>query len=64
MSYKLFKDEMSVDMSLVFVDSKLAVPKTLREWVLQVAHGDHLSAERMADFTDLVCWPGKSRDLE
>ncbi len=32
----------------------MAVPKTLKEWVLQVAHGDHLSADKMAEFTMLL----------
>ena len=64
MKYKLFKDEMSVDMGLTFANNKLAVPNTLREWVLQVAQGDHLSADKMAELTDMVHWPGKVRDLK
>ncbi len=57
LNYKFFKDEMAVDMGVVFVNNKLAVPKALREWVLQVAHR---SAEKMAGFTDMVCWPVKT----
>ncbi len=64
LNYKLFKDELSVEMRLVLVAIKLAVPKTLREWVIQVAHGDHWSTEKMAEFTELVYWPGKVRDLK
>ncbi len=64
LNYKLFKDEMSVDMGLIFVNNKLAVSKTLREWVLQVAHGDHLSADKMAEFTDMAHWPEKTRVLK
>ena len=64
LNYKLFKDDLSVELGLVFVANKLAVPRTLREWVLQVAHGDHWSTDKMAEFTDMVYWPGKICDLK
>ncbi len=64
LNYKLFKDELTVELGLVFVANKLAVPKSLREWVIQVAHGDHWSTDKMAAFTELVYWPGKLRDLK
>ena len=50
-------------MGLVFVADKLAVPKTLKEWVLQVAHGDHLGVKKMEELTVLVYWPGKATDI-
>ena len=63
LNYKLFKGELSADTGLVFVANKLAVPKSLREWVIQVAHGDHLGTDKMEHLTDSVYWPGKTYDL-
>ncbi len=62
--YKLYENELTVSVGLLFVDGKIVVPKTLREWVLQVAHGDHASLHKMVDLTEHVFWPGKRRDLE
>ncbi len=64
LNYKLLKDEISIDMGLVFVSGKLAVPKSLKEWVIQAAHGDHLAPQKMEKLTELVYWPGKSKDLK
>ncbi len=52
-----------MEMGLVFVSSKLAVPKSLREWVMQVAHGDHLGADKMEHLPESVYWPEKANDL-
>ncbi len=60
-SYKLFQNELKTDMGLVFVANKLAVPRSLREWVKQIAHGDHASRAKM---TEMLYWPNKAKDLE
>ncbi len=41
-------------MGLVLVADKLAVPRTLKEWVVQVSHGDHLGVKKMEELTELV----------
>ena len=63
LNYKLFKGILSVKMDLVFVSNNLAVPRSLREWVIQVAHGHHLGADKMEHLTESVYWPGKTNDL-
>ncbi len=63
-AYKLYKNELTVSVGLLFVDGRIVVPKTLREWVLQVAHGDHASLHKMVDLMEHVFWPGKRRNLE
>ncbi len=63
-SYKLFENELRVSMGLLFIEDKIVVPRSLREWVLQVAHGDHASLHKMVSITEQVYWPGKRQDLE
>ncbi len=63
-AYTLFEDELRVLRGLIFVGDKLLIPKSMREWVIQVAHGDHVSATKMAEITENVYWPNKTRDLE
>ena len=63
-SFKLYQNELRVSMGLIFVEDKIVVPRTLREWVMQVAHGDHASLHKMVALTDQVYWPGKRHDLE
>ncbi len=63
-AYKLYENELTVSVGLLFVDGKIVVPKTLREWVMQVAHGDHASLHKMVEITEHVFWPSKWRDLE
>ncbi len=63
-AYKLYENELTVSVGLLFVDGKIVVPKTLREWVMQVAHGDHASLHKMVDITEHVFWPGMKRDRE
>ena len=49
-----YKDEIAIDIGLVFVSGMLAVPKSLMEWVIQVAHGDHLAPQKMEKLTEVV----------
>ncbi len=48
----------------MLVDGKIVVPKTLTEWLMQVAHGDYASLHKMTELTELVFWPGKRADLQ
>ncbi len=61
---KLFQNELRVSCGLIFVGDKLVIPRSMREWITQVAHGDHASATKMAEITEKICWPNKTRDLE
>ncbi len=63
-AYKFFQNELRVSCGLVFIGDKLVIPKNMREWVIQVAHGDHASTAKMAEITENVYWPNKARDLE
>ncbi len=63
-SYKLFENELRVSMGIIFIDDKIVVPRSLREWVLQVDNGDHASLHKMVSITEQVYWPGKRQDLE
>ena len=55
LNYKLFKGELSAEIDLVF--------ESLREWVIQVPHGDHMGADKMHHLTESVYWPRKANDL-
>ncbi len=63
-AYKLCESEFTACMGLVFIDGKIVVAKTLREWLLQVAHGDHANLHKMVDLTEQVFSPSKKKDLD
>ena len=54
---------LSTELDLIFLDEKIFIPRSLREWILQVVHGDHESVPKMRVLTGRVYWPSKEKDL-
>ncbi len=61
--WQLFMNILSVELGPVFVANKSAVAESLREWVIQMAHGDHWLTQQIPEFSELAYWPGKLKDL-
>ncbi len=53
---------LSSQLGLILVDEKIYIPRSLREWIIQVVHGDHESVPKMRLLTERVYWPSKEKD--
>ncbi len=58
------KDWLSTELGVVFMDSKIVIPVTLKEWVLQVIHGDHEGVPKMRLLAERVWWATKDKDIK
>ncbi len=63
-AYRLYENDFKFSTGLLMIGDLILVPKTLREWIKQVAHGDHASAHKMMEIPEMVHWPAKKADLE
>ena len=61
--YQARKNDMSAEMGMVFYKNKIVIPNRMQEWILQVAHGDHESSEKMKEMCERVHWETKERDI-
>ena len=57
------KLNLSTEQGLIFIDKKIYMPRTPREWILQVVHGDHESVLKMRLLAKRVYWLSKEKDL-
>ncbi len=57
-------DDLNVKMGLLFLNEQLLVPASLKEWVLQVLHGDHAGQTKMQEPARNLCWKNKQQDIE
>ena len=57
-AYKLYENDLKVSLGSILIGDKIVIPKSLREWVKQVAHGDHATSHKIMEITQLVHWPG------
>ncbi len=55
---------LSTEMGLIFVEEKIYIPRSLRERILQVIHGDHESVPKMRLLAERVFWPNKEKDIK
>ena len=62
--YRKKKDWLSTELGVVFMDSKIVIPLTLKEWVLQVIHGDHEGIPKMRLLAERVWWTTKERNIK
>ena len=63
MDYRQRKNHLSVEFGLVFMDEMVVIPDRMPEWILQVAHGDHESADKMRELCQRVYWETKNQDI-
>ncbi len=56
-------DDLNVKMGLLFC-KQLLVPASLKEWVLQVLHGDHAGQTKMLELAKNLTWKSKKEDIE
>ena len=61
--YRNKKDLLSVEFDLIFYDSMVVIADRMPEWVLQIAHRDHESAEKMREICQRVHWESKKEDI-
>ena len=52
-----------MEFGLVFYDSMVIIPDRMQEWVLQIAHGDHESAEKMREICQRVHWESENKGI-
>ncbi len=57
--YRHKKNQLSVEYGLVFLDSMVIIPDRMQEWILQIAHGNHESAEKRERYANVFI--GKTR---
>ncbi len=62
--FKRFSADLTVKIGLVCQGDKLLIPKSLHDWILQIAHGDHAGQIKMKETVDMVFWPNQSKDIE
>ncbi len=60
---KRLQNILGTEMGLIFVEENIYVPKSLREWILQVVDGDHESVPKMRLLAERLHWPNKDEDL-
>ena len=63
MHYRQRKNHLSVEFGLVFMDERVVIPDRMREWILNVAHVDHESADKMREICQRVYWETKNQDI-
>ncbi len=61
--YRHRKNQLSVEFGLVFLNEMVLIPDRMQEWMLQVAHGDHESADKMREICQRVNWETKKQDI-
>ncbi len=61
--YRQKKNYLSVEFGLVFLDEMVVIPDRMQEWILQVAHGDHESSDKMREICHRVYWETKNEDI-
>ena len=54
---------LSVHNGCVLLDNKLAIPNSLKEWVIDVLHSTHPGAWGMTELGQRIWWPFINRDL-
>ncbi|XP_044005925.1 uncharacterized protein K02A2.6-like [Aphidius gifuensis] len=64
-SYWNYRQDISVDDGLVFVEDKLVVPATLRQEMLKIVHEGHLGEEKCKkNARSVLFWPGMTNEIE
>ncbi|KAB0801714.1 hypothetical protein PPYR_03900 [Photinus pyralis] len=64
-NYYKFQNEIVVENDLIFLNNRIIVPTTLRNYILSLLHESHFGIEKTkARARQLVYWPGLSRDIE
>ncbi len=61
--YRIKKNDLSAEMGLVIYKNKIVIPNRMQEWILQVAHGDHESSDKMEELCERVHWETKDKDI-
>ena len=54
--FRVEKNDLSAEMGLVFYRNKIVIPIRMQELILQVAHGDHKSSDKMKELCERVHW--------
>ena len=61
--YFRFVSKLSARFGILFMDDKVIVPKTMREWVLNAPHFGHPGLTKMVNDSRIFWWPGILDDI-
>ncbi len=63
-NFRKIEANLSSELGLVLDKGKIVVPKSLRQLVIQIAHGDHERAPKMESNLEHFYWPELKEDLK
>ena len=63
-NFRKIEADLSSELGLVLYKGKIVVPKSLRQLIIQIAHGDHEGAPKMESNLEPFYWPELKEDLK
>ncbi len=63
-NFRKIKSDLSAELGLVLYKGKIVVPNSLKQLILQIAHGDHEGVPKMLSNLEPFYWPEIEEDLK